>query len=87
MRTEKHITNKISNLYSELKRHCQTRNERKTNKWKEKMSTYNIRVQETLFDVSALDSDRKKRLEKKRGVQMTETEFLFLENQKTTRTS
>ena len=40
------------------------------------MSTYDVRVQETLFDISTQDSDRKKRLEEEYGVKMTETECI-----------
>ncbi|XP_041355286.1 uncharacterized protein LOC121372917 [Gigantopelta aegis] len=79
---ERHIVKKICALYNEFKGNFQTRNERKTEKWKEKMSAYNKRVQCTLFDISTQDIQRTKRLEEQYGVKMTLSEHAILEDQK-----
>ena len=52
---ERQIVKKICGVYNEFKNKCQTRMDRKTDKWKERMSTYNHQLKSRLFDISTLD--------------------------------
>ena len=50
---ERHIVKKICGVYDEFKNNCQTRMDRKTDKWKERMSMYNhqLKLPPALFDI------------------------------------
>ena len=56
--------------------------DRKTDKWKERMSTYNCQLKSTLFDILTQDRQRTRNLEEQYGVKMTSLEYDFLEDQK-----
>ena len=59
---ERQIVKKICGVYNEFKNKCQTRMDRKTDKWKERMSTYNHQLKSRLFDISTLDRQRARNL-------------------------
>ena len=50
---ERHIVKKICGVCDEFKNNCQTRMDRKTDKWKERMSMYNhqLKLPPALFDI------------------------------------
>ena len=79
---ERHIVKKICGVYNEFKNNCQTRTNRKTDMWKERMSKYNHQLKSTLFDISTQDRQRTHNLEEQYGVKMTSLEYDFLEDQK-----
>ena len=56
--------------------------DRKTDKWKERMSTYNYQLKSTLFDILTQDRERTRNLEEQYGVKMTSLGYDFLEDQK-----
>ena len=56
--------------------------DRKTDKWKERMSTYNYQLKSTLFDILTQDRQRTRNLEEQYGVKITSLEYDFLEDQK-----
>ena len=53
---------KKSVLSTMFKNKCQTRIDRKTDKWKERMCTYNHQLKSRLFDISTLDRQRMRNL-------------------------
>ena len=52
--------------------------DRKTDKWKERMSTYNYQLKSTLFDILTQDRERTRNLEEQYGVKMTSLGYDFL---------
>ena len=79
---ERHIVKKICGVYNEFKKNCQTRTDRKTDKWKERMSTYNHQCKSTLFDISIQERQLLRNLEEQYDMKMTSLEYDFLEEQK-----
>ena len=79
---ERHVVEKIIELYKEFKNNVQTRPGKRNDDWKQKMSQYNKRVTKTTFDISTSDKSRISKLEKEHGVDMGKNEDLFLEAQK-----
>ena len=82
---EKHIVKKICGVYNEFKNNYQTRTDRKTEKWKERMSMYNHQLKSTLLDISTQDRQHTCNLEEQYGVKMISLEYDFLEDQKGSR--
>ena len=76
------VKKKICGVYNEFKNNCQTRTNRKTDNWKERMSMYNHQLKSTLFDISTQDRQRTHNLEEQYGMKMTSLEYDILEDQK-----
>ena len=60
---ERHTVKKICGVYNEFKNKCQTKMDRKTDKWREIMSTYNHQLKSRLFDISRLDRQHMRNVE------------------------
>ena len=73
---------KVCGVYNEFKNNCQTRTDRKTDKWKERISTYNHQLKSTLFDILTQYRQHTCKLEEQYCVKMTSLEYDFLEDQK-----
>ena len=75
----------IAKLYKEYTDFTATPHPRRTEKWKEKLTTFFNRISSTLFDIYTSDTRRRKRLELFYNVTMTQVERDFLEDQKNER--
>ena len=72
---------KLTALYTEFNNLCQTRKERRNEKWKEEVGKFCSRVSTACFNISCTDPVRIKHLESFYGVKMTQMEEDFLEDQ------
>lgn len=80
--TLKNIRRKIEKLYTEFVKNIQTRKDRRTSTWEQKMKQFNDRVSTTLFDISTSDKMRIDELSKETRITMGQIEYAFLEDQR-----
>ena len=84
-KTAVNIKTNIVTLYQEFIDNIQTREPKRTVKWKGKMAAYNERLNKELFDISTKDKNRINILQKEHDVTMEKREIDFLEDQQTKR--
>ena len=80
----KHIKKNILNLYQEFVALLQTRKQRQNETYNKKVSAFNDKA-DTIFDIFCEEVSTRKRLEQFHGVNMTEIEWKFLNDQRSER--
>ena len=80
----KHIKEKVSKIYKDFRAHISTKTSRRNDNWKDKMVIFNA-DQSKLCDIYCRNDEARKAREEEVGVEMSDVEYMFLEDQRTER--